>query len=60
MDSAATEKHGHIKTTKKPSLMCGVMELQKFWLNRMGKILSKKRWLAITVNTVTKRNKNCA
>jgi len=37
--------------------MFGIMELQKFRLNRMGKILSKKRWLAITVNTVTKEIK---
>jgi hypothetical protein len=38
-------------------LMFGVMELQKFWLNRMGKILSRRRWLAITVNTVIKEIK---
>jgi hypothetical protein len=41
MDSAPTEKHGHKKATKKPSLMFGVIDLHKFGLNRMGKILSK-------------------
>ena len=57
MDSAATEKHGHKKATKKQSLIFGVMELRKFGLNRMVKTSSKRRWLTIRTTAVTKEIK---